>query len=349
MSLEQLLSKAWYGNCPWTKVFLPLMPLVNNVVYKKRAAFIANPNLSYTAPVPVIVVGNISVGGTGKSPMVVALCELLRSHGFRPGIVSRGHGVKLAAPVLLDAQSVASQVGDEPAMLARRTQCPIVVYPKRAQAIQHLLSETAVDVVVCDDGMQHYALNRDIEIAMVDAQRGIGNGRLLPVGPLREPAERLGSVDYVVSIAEHMTPPLSALIEYCNGLPVQTAMLSSAHLTSLDGSRKMAFSDAFSSTVNWHVMAGIGNPERFIQTLKGLGLEEPASVTWFADHHAYHEGDIPAEGGVIMTEKDAVKCQDLALKNPNIWYLPVSLALPDELTVSLMTKLQHIKDEKSNE
>ncbi|REG85769.1 tetraacyldisaccharide 4'-kinase [Marinomonas pollencensis] len=348
MNLEWLFSKAWYGNCPWTKVFLPLMPLVKKVVYNKRAAFLANPSLSYTAPVPVVVVGNISVGGTGKSPMVVALCELLRNNGFRPGIVSRGHGVKLTSPVLIDEQSMACEVGDEPAMLARRTQCPTVVYPRRAIAIQHLLSTTSVDVIICDDGMQHYALNRDIEIAMVDAQRGIGNGCLLPVGPLREPEERLDSVDYVVSIAKQMTKPLIALASSGEERSVLTANLSSAHLVSLDGSQKLAFSDAFSSTSQWHVMAGIGNPERFMQTLKGLGLEEPDSVAWFADHHAYQEGDIPLEGGVIMTEKDAVKCQDLPLTNPNIWYLPVSLVLPDALTVSLINKLQHIKEEKQS-
>lgn len=346
MNLESLLARSWYGSCPWTKVFTPLMPFVKKVVYKKRAAFLANPSQSYRAPVPVIVVGNISVGGTGKSPMVVALCEWLRDSGFHPGIVSRGHGVTLTSPVLVDEHSLASQVGDEPVMLARRTQCPIVVYPKRADAVKHLLNVAKVDVLVCDDGMQHYALNRDIEIAMVDAQRGIGNGCLLPVGPLREPVERLDSVDYIVSIANEITPTLAALNHTLEHGSVITATLSTPQLMSLDGARQLAFSEAFAGDKQWHVMAGIGNPERFLNTLHASGLTKPESVTWFSDHHDYHKDDIPLQGNVIMTEKDAVKCQKLALTNQNVWYLPVSLTLPETLKTTLINKLQHIKDEK---
>ncbi|MGO3345417.1 MAG: tetraacyldisaccharide 4'-kinase [Marinomonas sp.] len=344
MNLEALFNRAWYGRCHWTKIFLPLMPFIKKAVRDKRSDFLAHSHRSYRAPVPVIVVGNITVGGTGKSPMVVALCELLKSRGLRPGIVSRGHGVKLVKPILVDAECKASQVGDEPAMLARRTQCPTVVYPKRVDAIKHLMAVAKIDVIVCDDGMQHYALNRDIEIAMVDAERGLGNAELLPVGPLREPEERLNSVDYIVSVTKHITPALSAL-----RLPVVIAALSSDCLVSLDGRRRLAFADAFSTDGEWHLMAGIGNPERFVIMLKSLGLKTSMTSHWFADHHAYTEKDIPEQGRIVMTEKDAIKCQNLTLKNTDVWYLPVSLALPEAFTAKLLIQLQHIIDEKQHE
>ncbi|WP_240537007.1 tetraacyldisaccharide 4'-kinase [Marinomonas flavescens] len=320
------------------------MPFIKNAIQKKRAAFLANPNQSYTAPIPVVIVGNISVGGTGKSPMVVALCKFLIGHGFKPGIISRGHGVKLINPIAVNSDSLASQVGDEPVMLARRTQCPVVVFPQRAEAIKQLLATTDVDVIVCDDGMQHYGLNRDIEIAMVDAQRGLGNGQLLPVGPLREPISRLDSVDYVMSVTDGMTQILSDL-----NRAVLIASLSSSNLVSLDGKRELSFIDAFREDQDWHIMAGIGNPDRFLVTLKALGLNKPKSVCWFGDHHNYIENDIPEHGRVIMTEKDAVKCQALAIKNLDIWYLPVSLALPEAFTATFLQKLQHINNEKRHE
>jgi len=345
VSLESLLTRSWYGGAKWTQLFLPLMPLVRRIVEKKRAVFLANPALSYTAPVPVIVVGNISTGGTGKSPMVVALCEWLRSEGFKPGIVSRGHGAKLSAPTSVAESSLAQNVGDEPAMLASRTRCPMVVYPKRAEAVKCLLERFDVDVVISDDGMQHYALNRDIEIAMIDAQRGVGNGYLLPVGPLREPVERLASVDFIVSITEQLTAKL-------NSLPFQVipAALQSDCLLSLDGSRSLSFEEAFiKGDKPWHVMAGIGNPERFLSTLKSLGLDKVGSVRWFADHYGYQADDIPKLGPVIMTEKDAVKCKALSLANDDVWFLPVRLELPAELTTQLLQKLNNIQNEKRHE
>ncbi|SBS34244.1 Tetraacyldisaccharide 4'-kinase [Marinomonas spartinae] len=339
MSLESLLTRSWYGEAKWTQLFLPLMPLVQRVVEKKRAAFLANPDLSYTAPVPVIVVGNITTGGTGKSPMVVALCEWLRSEGFKPGIVSRGHGAKLSAPTNVMESSLAQDVGDEPVMLARRTHCPMVVYSKRAEAVQCLLERFDVDVVISDDGMQHYALNRDIEIAMIDAKRGIGNGYLLPVGPLREPVERLASVDFIVSITEQLTAKLNSL-----PFPVMPAALQSDCLLSLDGSRSLSFDEAFvKGGRSWSVMAGIGNPERFLSTLGSLGLNKVDGVRWFADHYVYQADDIPKQGPVVMTEKDAVKCKTLSLVNNDLWFLPVKLALPAELKVQLLQKLNNIQ------
>lgn len=345
MSVESLFTRSWYGRCGWTNVFRPLQPLIKKAVHNKRKAFLVHPELSYKAPVPVIVVGNISVGGTGKSPMVVALCELLIEHGFHPGIVSRGHGAKMDTPTHVYPDSLPNEVGDEPVMLARRAACPMVVFPKRDEAVKLLLSTTDVNVVVSDDGMQHYQLNRDLEIAMLDATRGVGNGHLLPVGPLREPIERLAEVDFVVSVSETMTKPLEAL-----NLPVTLTRLVSSKLISLDGTKSLDCHEAFSGNSNWHIMAGIGNPERFMATLERFGLQKK-NIThqWFIDHHAFEVTDIPADGAVIMTEKDAVKCQSLELSNSNIWYLPVSLVLPTSFQQAFLEKINLIKMDHTHE
>ncbi len=344
MSIESLLVRSWYGHAKWTKIFLPMMPFINRAIEKKREKFLADPALSYTASVPVIIVGNISVGGTGKSPMVIALSNWLRKQGYKPGIVSRGHNMKPISPIFVTSSSRASEVGDEPAMLSRRTKCPIVVFPKRVDAIKYLLSQSDVNVIICDDGMQHYMLNRDIEIAMIDAQRGLGNGQLLPVGPLREPINRLESVDFIVSITDKLTPKLNEL-----NYPVVKTSIHSPYLASLDETRSQTFDKAFKNNRRWHVIAGIGNPGRFLDTLKSLGLNNIASVRWFIDHYIYCKEDIPALDSVIMTEKDAIKCRDLSVTNPDIWYLPVSLILPDSFKIQLLTKLQHIKKEKHHE
>ncbi len=345
MTIESCFTRAWYRKFGWTHVFQPIQPLVRYFVANKRQNFLQGKTAIYRAPVPVVVVGNISVGGTGKSPMVVALCELLTARGYKVGIISRGHGATLSKPQKVSADSLAEVVGDEPVMLARRTQCPMVVFPERKKAIELLLEEHTLDVIISDDGMQHYALDRDIEIAMIDAQRGLGNEQLLPVGPLREPKNRLNEVDFVVSIAQQQTASLRALSQ-----PVCVMPLTSDCLYSLDGKRQLACETAFLEPRQWHVMAGIGNPERFKQTLTDKGLDEAmCTYQWFSDHHGFKASDIPSDKAVIMTEKDAVKCQALALNNSNIWYLPISLALPDDFKKAFIAKLNSIKVEVTHE
>lgn len=345
MNIESCFTRAWYRKFGWTHVFQPIQPIVRYLVAKKRQNFLLGITPSYRAPVPVVVVGNISVGGTGKSPMVIALCELLTASGLKVGIISRGHGVTLSKPEKVDAESLAEVVGDEPVMLARRTQCPMVVFPERKKAIELLLEEHILDVIISDDGMQHYALDRDIEIAMIDAQRGLGNEQLLPVGPLREPQVRLNDVDFVVSITPQQTDSLKALNH-----PVRLMAITSDYLYSLDGKRQLACETAFLERRQWHVMAGIGNPERFKRTLKDKGLNEAAcTYQWFSDHHGFKASDIPNDKAVIMTEKDAVKCQALALNNSNIWYLPISLALPNDFKEAFIAKLNSIKVEVTHE
>lgn len=345
MNLESIFTRSWYGGCAWTKVFFPLLPLVKRTVLQKRANYLAHSEKSYKASVPVIVVGNISVGGTGKSPMVVALCQLLKAQGYRPGIVSRGHGAKINTPTHVYEDSLPEDVGDEPVMLARRSACPMVVYPKRDEAVKFLLDTTDVNIVVSDDGMQHYRLDRDIEIAMLDAKRGVGNGYLLPVGPLREPVERLSEVDFIVSVSDTSTEALKRL-----GLSITLAPLVPTQLMSLDGSRSLDCQEAFAGETRWHIMAGIGNPERFVTTLEGLGLNKKHTTQqWFADHHSFEANDVPLTGAVVMTEKDAVKCQSLSLTNSNVWYLPVSLVLPESFQRAFLEKLNLIKLDKSHE
>ena len=345
MSIESIFTRSWYGRYGWTNIFWPIQPFIRHVVESKRTFFLEESEASFKASVPVIIVGNINVGGTGKSPMVVALCQLLIKEGYRPGIVSRGHGVKIKDPVNVQPDSLASIVGDEPVMLARRTNCPLVVFPKRAAAVKHLLATTDVNIVISDDGMQHYHLDRDIEIAMLDAKRGLGNGQLLPVGPLREPAERLKEVDFVVSISDKMTKPLEAL-----SLPITLVSLDSTHLVSLDGTRTLSYDDAFLEQKKWHVIAGIGNPQRFLDTLETLGLQkENIRHRWFKDHHLFDASDIPSNDRVIMTEKDAVKCQSLIISNKDVWYLPVSMVLSESFQHAFLEKINLIKMDDSHE
>ncbi|BFM48176.1 tetraacyldisaccharide 4'-kinase [Marinomonas sp. THO17] len=338
MSLEICFTKSWYRRLGWTQVFRPLQPLVRHIVNKKRQDFLAHKNAPYRAPVPVVVVGNISVGGTGKSPMVIALSQWLSAQGYRVGLISRGHGVQLDTPILVTAASLASEVGDEPVMLVQRTGCPMAVFTERKLAIETLLTNHDIDIIISDDGMQHYAMARDIEIAMVDAQRGLGNGQLLPVGPLREPKSRLGTVDFVVSITEHITPALQQL-----ALSIHHFPLTSSTLSSLDGLRSVSCQQAFKETHDWHLMAGIGNPQRFENTLLSLGLPEGYTHHWYSDHHAFSAKDIIRDRAVIMTEKDAVKCRHLEIENQAVWYLPVTLNLSEAFKEAFLAKLNDIK------
>ena len=338
MSFESYLTKSWYGQFGWTYVFRPLLPMVRHFVDKKRQHFLTHKSDAYRAPVPVVVVGNISVGGTGKSPMVIALSEWLTSQGYRVGLISRGHGARLNKPTLVTATSLAFEVGDEPVMLVQRTGCPMAVFADRKQAIQTLLANHDIDIIISDDGMQHYAMDRDIEIAMVDAQRGLGNGQLLPVGPLREPKSRLDSVDFVVSITEQMTPRLQSLL-----LPIYCFDLSSSTLSSLDGQRNIPCQQAFQEAKSWRLVAGIGNPQRFEKTLLDLGLPAESYRThWYSDHHVFSAADVDTNDAVIMTEKDAVKCRHLKINNQDVWYLPITLNLTDDFKQAFIAKLDRL-------
>lgn len=346
MSLEAELQRRWYGKPGWLWLLLPSEILYRLITALRRRAFRSGLLASWRAPVPVVVVGNVAVGGTGKTPIVVALCEALRKRGFTPGIVSRGYGANPPSfPYLVTAYSPVEASGDEPLLLARRTGCPVVIAPDRPAAVrflleQQLLQQHPCDVVISDDGLQHYALARDIEWIVLDGARGIGNGHCLPVGPLREPKRRLNDA--------------AALLINCTGLPetAESAVepvaprfefrLQPGAMVHLATGREVAAAEWGAAHPRVHAVAGIGNPQRFFDTLRALGctpVEHP-----FADHHVFSRNDLRfAERlPLVMTEKDAVKCTAMVAGDTaaDIWFLRVDAALPDSLVASITGTLR---------
>jgi len=273
--------------------------------------------------VPVIIVGNISVGGTGKTPLVTWLVDVLRTHGYAPGIVSRGYGGQATHwPQQVRVDSDPRMVGDEAVLLAQRCRCPMAVSPNRVDAAEALLEHTDCDIIVADDGLQHYALGRDMEIAVVDGVRRFGNQHCLPAGPLREPLSRLASVNAVV------TNGVPGVREYRMDLVPGT-------LRNLQSTQKKATLKSFAGKTV-HAIAGIGNPARFFRQLETQGMtviEHP-----FPDHHPFAREDIVFEDDlpVLMTEKDAVKCQEFA--GEQHWCVPVDAKL-DERIIPLILRL----------
>lgn len=259
---------------------------------------------------PVVVVGNIAVGGTGKTPLVVWLAERLRQAGYRPGIVSRGYRGRQKAPAPVRPDSDPAAVGDEPVLLARRAACPVWVGRRRAEAARQLLTfHPEVDVILSDDGLQHYALARDIEVVVVDGERGFGNRWLLPAGPLREPLSRLSTVDAVVVNGGSALADLAA--------PQFAMALVGSRFWKLGRPEVMVDATYFAGRVV-HAVAGIGNPERFFRDLGRLGIQvEPCA---WPDHHRYRRQDLPS-ATLLMTEKDAVKCAAFDL--PDAWVLAI--------------------------
>jgi tetraacyldisaccharide 4'-kinase len=282
-------------------------------------------------PVPVVVVGNLVAGGAGKTPLTLCLAETFRQRGWHPGIVSRGYGgAGQVLPVLPGAS--AREVGDEPLLLARRSACPVFVGRQRAVAAQALLAANPeVDLILCDDGLQHYALWRDVEIAVID-RRGIGNGWRLPAGPLREPASRLAEVTAVVAHGIDLTAAGLAVA----GVPAYAMSLRPGQFVSLTDPAKVAQAEDFLGQ-KLFAIAGIGEPQRFFDTLNALGLD--AETRAFPDHHVFSADDLDfARGGaLLMTEKDAVKC--VGLSAGEAWFLPVSADLTPDLATLIVEKL----------
>jgi tetraacyldisaccharide 4'-kinase len=267
-----------------------------------------------------VVVGNITVGGTGKTPVVIALVEALQAKGLRPGVVSRGYGASAKQfPHRVSEHSTAADCGDEPLLIFRRTGCPCVVSPSRPDAVRALLADDPVDIVLSDDGLQHYALGRDMEIAVLDTTAGTGNGFCLPAGPLREAPGRLVEVDHVLYRGGN--DPASAVRYQVQGL------------VNLGNSQGCSLSaEVFPQGV--YAVAGIGRPQQFFASLRQAGLDiEPRE---FPDHHVYTASDFSSlnDKPVIMTEKDAVKCAGLA--GDNAWYLRISATLPEAVIDSVL-------------
>lgn len=311
--LRDTIFRGWSEPNWLTWLLLPLTGFYQLVMLLRHFAYRIGVFSSYRADVPVIVVGNISVGGTGKTPLTMALLELLEQRQLKVGVVSRGYGGQaLEWPQTVTADSNPHYVGDEPLLIARRMQCPVVVGPNRGRAIDLLNKHSQCDVIIADDGLQHYALQRDIEIAIVDTQRRHLNQFCLPAGPLREPTSRLKNVDLVI---HHISPT-----EPQSEDQQQAAMwLESCPLQAMRGDKSLPEGSAV------HAVAGIGHPQRFFRHLRQLGydvIEHP-----FPDHYQFSSADFSFNDQlpIIMTEKDAVKCD--ALADDRFFYLPVKARL----------------------
>jgi len=300
----------WYRRGAVSGLLWPASLLFRFVVATRRLLYRVRLLKSVHPGLPVIVVGNLTAGGSGKTPLVIWIAEFLKGKGWSPGIISRGYGVRVDAPRAATIASTAAEVGDEPILLSRRSGCPVWVGPDRLRVIEALRAQHAdVDVLVLDDGLQHYALRRDIEIAVVDA-RGFGNGRMLPAGPLREPVSRLKSVHAVVS----------------HGAPVRgyAMKLHGELLHRMTDARQREPGAAFAGK-KAHAIAGIGDPNRFFLQLAGFGIKVVPHP--FPDHYAFTPKDLEFGDGlpVMLTEKDAVKLRHAA--KPDWWVLPVSAQL----------------------
>lgn len=313
MPIADSLQRHWYEDRPppwWT---LPLAWLFGALVSARRGLYRRGILKRVRLRVPVIVVGNLVVGGAGKTPLVIALVEALRARGFKPGVVSRGYGGTASAPQLLDPDPDPVQVGDEPALIRLRANVPVAIGADRPATAQLLVGQ-GVDVIVADDGLQHYALARDVEICVVDGIRRFGNRRLLPAGPLREPMARLREVDFIV----------------CNGGDAHGGEIAmrlclQAAMSMMEPARREPLAHFAGRRV--HAVAGIGNPERFFDALREHGIEVRRHP--FPDHHRYVAADLAFGDGlpVLMTEKDAVKCRRFA--RDGWWAVPVAANLPD--------------------
>ncbi len=310
MSLGERLVRAWYQGHPALGLLAPLEALYRRVARRKRRRFLAGQGNIHRAPVPVIVVGNLTVGGTGKTPMILWLIDHLRARGLRVGVVSRGYGATPPSlPWRVRATDTAAVAGDEPLLIVQRTGVALVTDPDRGRAVERLLAEESLDVILSDDGLQHYRLARDLELVMVDAARGFGNGRCLPAGPLREPLERLAEVDAVIHNGAAVDPADGF------GLTLQPSALVNLR------SGETRPLDFFPPGQRLHALAGIGNPGRFFATLEGLHWQPLPHA--FADHATYSAADLTFTPALplVMTEKDAVKCRSFAAAD--WWYLAV--------------------------
>ncbi len=301
------IERHWQHDTYVSRLLLPAAALYCAAAALRRRVYRRGWRRAVAAPVPVIVVGNITVGGSGKTPLVLWIARYLQTLGRRPGIVTRGYrGRARSWPQLVTPHSDPLLVGDEPVLLARRSGLPVVADPDRARAVRWLLAHEC-DVIVSDDGLQHYSLRRDIEIAVVDGDRRFGNGRCLPAGPLREPPARLAQVDAVVVHGPSQSGQWSM------------RLVPSAYRQVRDSERALPLEAFRGRTV--HAVAGIGYPPRFFALLRALGaevIEHP-----LRDHHRFQPEDLEFADGhdVIMTEKDAVKCRRFA--GERAWYLAV--------------------------
>jgi tetraacyldisaccharide 4'-kinase len=309
--------------CRSKSLYLLLWPLslpFRSIVFLRRQLYKSKILKTYKAAAPVIVVGNLTVGGSGKTPLVVAIVKLLRENGYKPGVISRGYGGSTSYPCLLDEQSSAKQVGDEPLLIKKLAACAVVVDPDRPSAARYLLENTDCNIIVSDDGLQHYALERDIEIVAINASYRFGNGLCLPVGPLREPMTRLKSVDMKV-----VTGGAALNDEYA------ASLVTGEVYNLLNPTRKLN-----PQVGQVDAVAGIAHPERFFTSLQKQGFILQRHI--FSDHYPFQKNDFTGlQLPIVMTEKDAMRC--IIFAQANMWVLPITLHLPDSFKSQLLKLL----------
>jgi len=322
--LHKIINDTWYTPSTLTQILRPLSLLFCGIVAVRKTLYSLKIFKQTKLNVPVIVVGNITVGGTGKTPLVIWIANYLKESGFSPGIVSRGYmGKAKSWPQQVRPDSDPVIVGDEAILISRHAQCPMAVGPNRVDVAQTLLKYSNCDIIISDDGLQHYALHRTIEVVVIDGVRRFGNGFCLPAGPLREDVSRLDKADFIVT----------------NGIasPGEYAMrYSGKELVDLhDNDSKVMLTELKGLKV--HAVSAIGNPQRFFDYLRSQGLDVLEHS--FPDHYMYVESDLVFNDdyAVLMTEKDAVKCQ--RYKVNNCWFLPINVEMKKEFGLNLLNKI----------
>lgn len=329
-SLEAALLRVWMGRGFFACLLWPLAKLFQLIIGLRFALFVLGFKAQTKLDVPVVIVGNIFLGGTGKTPLVIWLAQQLKLAGWRPGVISRGYAANAASVLEVEADSVATAVGDEPLLIALRAECPVMVGRDRVAAARALLlAHPSINIIVSDDGMQHYALARDVEILMFD-QRGVGNGWLLPAGPLREPAQRRRDFTVLNSPDNTIVADIGSDVVHMHLMPDKLFCLSAPEqvttLAEIKGKQIVA-------------AAGIGHPERYFAMLRRAGLNF-ASLA-LNDHHIFSEKSFCDVGAdiILITEKDAVKCRQIAelRSDTRIWVVPVSAQLDASFIANILT------------
>ncbi len=317
----------WYSHSKIAYLLLPFSFLFWLISTIRRFLFQSGIISAYKAPVPVVIVGNLSVGGNGKTPVVIWLVQQLQARGLTCGVISRGYGSRSDVyPLLVNAETDPIQGGDEPVLIAKRTGAPVCISPNRRQAVELLLSRYSCDVIISDDGLQHYKLQRDIEIVVMDAARGLGNGWVLPAGPLRELPSRLADVELVITNGGE------------NAYSDAVMRLVPHYAINLVTNEKREL-NGFKQAI---AIAGIGNPSRFFKMLQGESIQLVTAQA-FQDHQKF-SADLFARFDptlpLLMTEKDAVKCGRFSQQN--WWYVPVDAEISGEKSVALLDKIQQM-------
>ena len=352
MNVDKTMTEAWQRRAPWLWLLLPLSWLYGLLTLLRRQAYKLGIFSSFRAPIPIMVIGNITVGGSGKTPLIIALVEHLQRQQIKVGVISRGYGGDSSLmPALVEASSLPSEVGDEPCLIVGTTRVAMSVCPNRQQAIETLLAaHPELQLIIADDGLQHYALERNIEWIVVDSSRGFGNGQLLPTGFLREPMSRLHNA----CVVHHKRPDETETLAASSSLTMSLSPSKLERLWQCEDTAHSAAPDAkdnIKSSSQVHAVSGIGYPRRFFETLKTLGfkvVEHP-----YPDHYNFSLTELLQyqEYPIIVTSKDAVKIRALLMQEQNLsaeyqeiidrlWVLPVSAVLSDSCYQALQRQLQ---------